>query len=146
MRYLLGQGSAPGSYTLMNATGYPGLGGMMTWSINWDATTTCGGVYEYAENFERIFGSSTTSIQENSFMQSPHLYPNPSSGDVFVSVPENFISGSRFLIMDAQGRIVLEERFEGSGPIQLHVKELNRGVYFWWMEGYSGKILLEGRK
>ena len=143
MRYLLGQGPAPGSYTLTNTAGYPGLGGMMTWSMNWDAIATCGGIYEYAENFEHIFSSTTTSIQENAFMQSPQLYPNPSTGDVFIVIPENVKTGSRFLMMDTQGRTVLEERFAGSGRIQLHVKELNRGIYFWWMDGYTGKILLE---
>jgi len=142
LRYLLGQGPAPGTYTMTNTSGYPGLGGLMTWSINWDATATCGGVYAYAENFESIFGSGNTAIHENSFIQSPQLYPNPSAGDVFIMVPENFTSDPRFLLMDAQGRTVLEERVTGSGPVRLHVKALNPGMYFWRVDGFAGKMLL----
>ena len=53
--YLLGEGPKPGSYTLQTPGGYPALKGMMTWSINWDKVATCGGVYEFASNFEKIF-------------------------------------------------------------------------------------------
>lgn len=53
--YLRGTGPKPGSYTRISPTGYPDLRGMMTWSINWDAVSTCGAVYEYANSFETIF-------------------------------------------------------------------------------------------
>ena len=53
--YLMGNGSKPGSYTLQGGP-YPNLGGMMTWSINWDAVTNCNNsAYEYATNYENIF-------------------------------------------------------------------------------------------
>lgn len=29
---------------------------LVTWSINWDAVSSCGNIYVYASNFERIFG------------------------------------------------------------------------------------------
>lgn len=57
VEYLLGTGSQPGAYVLVQSGGYPDLGGMMTWSVNWDAVSTCGALYEYAENFELIFGT-----------------------------------------------------------------------------------------
>ena len=57
--YLRGDGTQPGSYTLINPTGYPDLRGMMTWSINWDAISNCGASYEYADNYQNIFGQST---------------------------------------------------------------------------------------
>lgn len=56
--YLRGSGPKPGSYTLQ-AGPYPDLGGMMTWSINWDATPTCNAAYEYAANYELIFQTGT---------------------------------------------------------------------------------------
>lgn len=55
INYLRGVGAKPGSYTLATAGGYPNLKGMMTWSINWDKVATCGGVYEFATNFQNIF-------------------------------------------------------------------------------------------
>ncbi len=56
IKYLKGVGPKPGSYTLLNINGYPSLRGMMTWSVNWDATNTCGNVYQYANNYENLFG------------------------------------------------------------------------------------------
>lgn len=53
--YLRGIGPKPGAYTRISPTGYPNLRGMMTWSINWDAVSTCGSVYEYAASFTNIF-------------------------------------------------------------------------------------------
>lgn len=53
--YLRGEGSKPGSYTLVQTSGYPELKGMMTWSINWDAVATCGAVYNFANGFSLIF-------------------------------------------------------------------------------------------
>jgi chitinase len=55
--YLRGAGPKPGSYTLAQAGGYPPLRGMMTWSVNWDAVSTCGSAYQYAKNYIRIFGN-----------------------------------------------------------------------------------------
>lgn len=53
--YLMGNGDRPGSYTLQGGP-YPNLGGMMTWSINWDAVTSCNSTaYEYAGNYKTIF-------------------------------------------------------------------------------------------
>ena len=56
MNYLLGKGPKPGSYTLQQTSGYPTLGGMMDWSINWD--NICSN-YTYAANFQTIFGNTT---------------------------------------------------------------------------------------
>jgi chitinase len=58
VRYLLGTGPKPGSYTLLTSGGYPTLNGMMTWSVNWDAVATCGGAYTYAANYETLFNGS----------------------------------------------------------------------------------------
>lgn len=57
MAYLMGTGPKPGSYTLQSS--YPNIGGLMTWSVNWDAVGTCGTVDEFAQNYTTIFGSNT---------------------------------------------------------------------------------------
>lgn len=59
MRYLLGRGPRPGTYTLIQQGGYPQLGGMMTWSIPWDASVSCAVPYEFAHQFQRIFPVAT---------------------------------------------------------------------------------------
>lgn len=58
IQYLRGSGPKPGSYTRVSS--YPGLRGMMDWSINWDKVATCGPVYEYANNFNSIFRTVQT--------------------------------------------------------------------------------------
>lgn len=57
VNYLRGAGPKPGSYTLVQTGGYPALRGMMTWSVNWDALSTCGSAYEFAANYIAIFGA-----------------------------------------------------------------------------------------
>ncbi len=58
VRYLLGTGPKPESYTLLASGGYPSLNGMMTWSVNWDAVATCGSAYGYAANYETLFNTA----------------------------------------------------------------------------------------
>lgn len=66
INYLQGVSPKPASYTLLST--YPGLRGMMDWSINWDKTASCGAVYEYANNFNRIFRTTRT-LNLNLFIQ-----------------------------------------------------------------------------
>ncbi|HRQ30857.1 MAG TPA: glycosyl hydrolase family 18 protein [Saprospiraceae bacterium] len=56
--YLRGLGTQPGTYELEQFGGYPDLRGLMTWSINWDAVSSCGSSYEFANSFENNFGNS----------------------------------------------------------------------------------------
>ncbi|MFM8772226.1 MAG: glycosyl hydrolase family 18 protein [Candidatus Kapaibacterium sp.] len=58
VKYLLGKGPKPGTYTLAQSGGYSDLRGMMTWSINWDATTLNRGRYDYADVYESLFASA----------------------------------------------------------------------------------------
>ncbi|MFZ4799405.1 MAG: LamG-like jellyroll fold domain-containing protein, partial [Bacteroidia bacterium] len=57
INYLTGKGPKPGTYVLAQTGGYPALRGMMTWSINWDAVSTCANRYQYANNYQSIFGN-----------------------------------------------------------------------------------------
>lgn len=103
MRYLLGEGPQPGSYTLAQPGGYPTLRGMMTWSINWDAASACDGLYSYTENFERIFGDASTGVPATDACLL-HVWPNPCTGLVSVSWP----AAGRVVIRwsDALGRVL----------------------------------------
>jgi chitinase len=65
MNYLLGKGPKPGIYVLAQTGGYPNLRGMMTWSVNWDAVSTCASRYQYANNYESIFGNLIYPITPN---------------------------------------------------------------------------------
>ena len=74
INYLRGDGPQPGSYVLDGT--YPDLRGMMTWSINWDAISTCNdNAYEYAQNYEDIFGIST-GIEQPAASEQARLWPS----------------------------------------------------------------------
>lgn len=65
IQYLIGKGPKVGSYSLDSINGYKNLTKMMTWSINWDSMSACGNSYEYANNYENIFGCNSPIITNN---------------------------------------------------------------------------------
>ncbi|OYU95369.1 MAG: hypothetical protein CFE21_09470 [Bacteroidetes bacterium B1(2017)] len=58
MNYLIGKGPKPSTYVLSQTGGYPTLRGMMTWSVNWDAVSTCANKYQFANTYQSVFGST----------------------------------------------------------------------------------------
>lgn len=65
----------PGSYTAISD--YPQLRGMMTWSVNWDALSTCGNANEYAQLYEDIFGMTVPVKSQNQAQEFFAIFPNP---------------------------------------------------------------------
>lgn len=121
MNYLRGIGPQPGTYTLAQVAGYQNLGGMMTWSINWDNVNTCNVTSnQYAQNFEQMFGS--LSLHENS-LTTPSIAPNPVQDKIDVQGFNNI----SFAIINANGQIIKEGKvFIG----QIDISELQSGNYF----------------
>ncbi|MBK6643664.1 MAG: T9SS type A sorting domain-containing protein [Bacteroidetes bacterium] len=103
--YIRGNGPKPGLYTLTNT--YPDLGGMMTWSINWDAVNTCETSYNYAINFELIFGTPTALSELNSSENTVKLFPNPSNGNFYI---QSKISSAELTITDVAGKIIYADQ------------------------------------
>lgn len=102
VRYLLGRGPQPGQYSLWRSGGYPGLRGMMTWSVNWDATSKNRTPGEYARNFERIF-SSTTGLDDIAAPMQLRIHPNPATTHVTVTTVRVL---DRITLHDVLGREV----------------------------------------
>ncbi|MBK7389062.1 MAG: T9SS type A sorting domain-containing protein [Bacteroidetes bacterium] len=103
--YIRGNGPKPGLYTLTNT--YPDLGGMMTWSINWDAVNTCETSYNYAINFELIFGTPTALSELNSSENTVKLFPNPSNGNFYI---QSKISSAELIITDITGKTIYADQ------------------------------------
>jgi chitinase len=80
MRYLTGEGTQPGNYTLVQSGGYPSLRGMMTWSINWDAAPACNGSYTYASVYESVFGNDPCLNDQNDILS--FIIPNQISNQI----------------------------------------------------------------
>jgi hypothetical protein len=85
---------------------YPTLRGLMTWSINWDATANCAAADEYAQAFEDIFGI-TTAVQEAP-AAGITLWPVPV--DAGVLHVGGLRGGEDLILLDALGRVVVAER------------------------------------
>jgi len=129
--YLRGYGSQPGTYILSNISGYPSLRGMMTWSINWDAVSTCASVYQYANNYENIFGV-TTSISEPISALSLTIYPNPTSGQFRIVLPTD---NAEIIITDIIGQQILKtQTTQKTTNLQLE----NNGVYIVYVKTKQG--------
>jgi chitinase len=121
--YLRGNGTQPGTYILSNLSGYPSLRGMMTWSINWDALSTCSSAYQYANNYENIFGN-TTYISTSAMSTSIEIYPNPASRLFTILLP---IENAEITITDILGQQILKTKTtQKATNLQLD----NNGVYF----------------
>lgn len=102
--YLRGTGPQPGSYPRV-AT-YPTLRGLMTWSINWDATANCAVPDEYAQAYEDIFGI-TTAVQEAT---DAGISVRPVPVDAGVLHVNGLQGGEELILLDAVGRVVAAER------------------------------------
>lgn len=121
--YLLGLDGQPGAYALVDAAGHPELGGMMTWSINWDAASACGGTYAYADVFAGAFSGNTFAADGPRPVR-PVAYPNPSSGAFTVVLPDG---RANVTVTDALGRLVFQQAAVG-GTVELDLA--HAGTYF----------------
>ena len=124
INYLLGNGPAPGTYTLQNTNAYPNLSGMMTWSINWDAVNTCESAYNYASNYEQIFMVPTSTKIDNFNANTFHIFPNPSNGNISINAPQAF---TEITVTDILGSVLYHFNNTDS---TLHLAIEQNGIYF----------------
>ena len=122
INYLRGTGSQPGAYVLSNSSGYPSLRGMMTWSINWDAVSSCGSVYEYANNYQSIFGN-TTSISNFDMETAISVFPNPTNGQFTISLSSD---SATITVTDILGQAVFKTHTTQKN-VNLHL--YHNGIY-----------------
>ena len=125
VQYLRGVGNIPGLYTLQQTGGYPSLRGMMTWSINWDAVSTCATTYEYANTFESIF-NTTSSADEINPTISMDVFPNPT--DELFSIKTN--SDRCYLkITNILGEVI-QDPINFNQEVLIQTKGWSSGLYF----------------
>jgi chitinase len=146
INYLRGTGTQPGSYVLANAGGYPAVRGMMTWSINWDAVSNCASAYEYANNFQTIFGFPTHTVSTEFNREPWFIFPNPVS-------TEFRIQNSEFRISDIEiynstgGRVspayISTCKSGLASQISIDVSSLPSGIYFVKAGNRSAKFVKE---
>lgn len=106
IRYLKGQGPKPGNYTLAQASGYPSLGGMMTWSINWDAVNACNGAYTYAVNYQSLFQPVSTGMASVSNAEIKFIH---AGGELSITVPPG-MAGHEYILLSSNGQLMRQGR------------------------------------
>ena len=123
--YLRGKGPKPGSYTLYDTNGYLNLRGMMTWSINWDKVTTCGSEWEYAANYDRIFGFELAIPPSAESITEYLVYPNPASHRIRIGmdIPEKIKELTMFSLQGTEVTL-----FQVA-PLEWDISTLAEGIY-----------------
>ncbi len=133
IKYLLGKGPKPGTYVLSNVGGYPTLRGMMTWSINWDALSTCANRYQYANIYQSIFGSTPTFAGNMRSSSRYEIYPNPTHQQITIDL---HVQGAEIIITDLMGKEIVKMQtteetvnipLEQNGVYLVHIKS-DRGT------------------
>lgn len=163
MNYLLGKShNQPGTYKLRTVGGYPDLRGMMTWSINWDASDSCSVAYEFADNFEKIFPKNV-SVSQPVISKSDSkpsskagkksktlddiyfdIFPNPAKTDLTIVLPdfvERFLP-INYTIRDIGGNTVRSGTLKNL-TTAVNISNLRNGVYFVNTLDYTDKFIKE---
>ncbi len=140
MLYLKGNGIQPGAYTLFNEGGYPNLGGMMTWSVNWDAVNTCGNSYEFAQNFEFIFGPIVSTEEQH--LEELRMYPNPVADVLHLDLGVD-LQNSIVEIVGMDGQLVWRDEVEGVNLLEVNVRDFTSGFYFVKVQTLLGTSVLK---
>ncbi|MBK9636877.1 MAG: T9SS type A sorting domain-containing protein [Bacteroidetes bacterium] len=125
IQYLRGLGPKPGIYTLQLIGGYPSLRGMMTWSINWDAVSTCATTFEYANTFESIFGITSSTHEMNQAI-SVEVFPNPVSDFLTIATDIDLCS---IKITNILGEVI-QDPIPFNQTISIPTNEWTSGIYF----------------
>ena len=140
MDYLLGTGTQPGTYSLFNSAGYPDFRGMMTWSVNWDAVSSCGAAYSYAANYDSIF-NSTTAIpgigSKNNFL----VAPLPVQAEINLT-SKSFQEKSSVKLFSSTGEL-LESRLMSGNLLRMDCASLSAGIYVLQIGGECVRFIKE---
>lgn len=138
--YLRGNGTQPGSYTLVNASGYPAFRGMMTWSINWDAVATCGSEYEYAQNYQNIFGTATSIVTDDNSKKLFSVFPNPTSDFLHVYFSNHLCSPTNIRIYNTLGEIVFSKAVNIENET-INISNFSNGIYCVFLDSYRQQMI-----
>ncbi|TVR77815.1 MAG: T9SS C-terminal target domain-containing protein, partial [Chitinophagaceae bacterium] len=104
----------------------------------WDSLTV-------AQSWDEFCDDLLSSVESNLIAAKPlELYPNPSSKEVFVSLPELMRNEKLQLrIIDMTGRTIFEQSHFSTENIQLDIEGYSKGLYF--IEIQQGEEVYRGR-
>lgn len=142
INYLRGVGSKPGNYTLVNASGYPNFGGLMTWSINWDAVASCGSSYQFANNFTNIYGTTSTSDISDEKSKGIKIYPNPCNQILNIELGNAQNENTNLQFYNSVGQLILIHKMNKSS-VEIDVTNFAKGFYYIKAGNINNKFVVE---
>lgn len=113
------------------------------WPLNsWSVTeNSCGYQIAYIRLLSKFIDEAsviTSTASNQALKQELLLYPNPTSGTVQLSVPENF-EASNFTIYTALGTSELSGKLSGK-ETAINIQQLEKGVYIVKVDGQGGSL------
>ena len=138
--FLRGNGTQPGSYSLVNTSGYPDFRGMMTWSINWDAVASCGSAYEYAQNFQNIFSTTTSIVNADNSEKLFSVFPNPTNDVLHFNISNHLNSPTNIRIYNILGEIIFSKVVAKENET-INISNLPNGIYCVFLDNDRQQIV-----
>ncbi len=149
--YLIRGNSFGGQYQLSQT--YPGLRGVMSWSVNWDkyeGLTFSNAVRAYLDGLGAARSSNVIQNSKNNFDAiNIAMYPNPFGDQLQIQLVEKSVGDYTVEFYNGVGLKVLEHkvisREKDSSTQTFDVSSLKSGIYFYKIklsnQTYSGRII-----
>ena len=90
-------------------------------------------------NADLTVGAGTLGVKNNLEISGLSIYPNPTSGQVFISF--NSISESKVELVDISGKVLNSDSSNGSVNVSFDLSELSSGVYFIKIQNMDGVFI-----
>ena len=125
IKYLMTGQSFGGKYKIRKSGGYPGLRGVMTWSVNWDLKVN----NQFCNTMSQLFCGTTNlcenvSVEERENDMGLDLYPNPTEEELYINAN---VALTKVEVYDLSGILV---KIIDLPTRKISMRELPQGVYF----------------
>lgn len=91
----------------------------------------------YSVSSSNIFTANTLSVNEV-LNNAISIYPNPSSGNIFLDFGKKNFGKAEVSVSDVLGKAILKTNFTATGKQKLNVSEIGTGIYFIKINTSSG--------
>jgi hypothetical protein len=135
--YLRGNTEKPEGWKYDLIETYPELRGLMTWSINGDARSSCSGEWTFAEGFKDAFPEDVQlAVGDKAKEVSFSIYPNPVVDEVHISTE---VAYSTVVIYSISGKKI--ESFEIGREEVIDFSKFEKGMYLIKINGSVQKVI-----
>lgn len=76
------------------------------------------------------FNNVVLSVNDNNSLQSIKLYPNPTSGNLTIAMPDTTILPNQFVIYNTLGQVIAIQKISTESDLTFDTSSISSGVYF----------------